>query len=395
MAPLKPTTSIQASSRGFTLIEVMVAIMVTGILFTGFFSIIRTAINMQLMVREFSDAERMGPAILSQISEDLRNAYFYNLENNDCFEGKKIERGNDSRMDQIHFLTTRTSLVADEAIPSNADLDIGRGSPLSEVSYMLRESKNGYFELCRREQPFIDEHPFKGGYFRLICDRILSFKVQYTGWDFGESDDSPFGDNDRGRDNTDTPSSGSAGSAGSNGSNGAIAGANGKGNGNGNEENENGDNEDENGELVWEDDWSARDRGSMPVAVKIELVLSPDVDPAVMRRMTHDGRDGELEKSYLHIILLPQYREDPESTRATSSWQGNVAEPQAGTTGVAGGLNGRGARGGGANGQRGARGDQNGRGNGNRGNTGTNILGGSRGNNGGNNRLADILRGGG
>ena len=390
-----------SQAAGFTLIEVMVAIMVTGVLFTGFFSIIRTAMNTQLMVREFSDAERMGPAILGQVSEDLRNAYFYNLEENNCFEGKKVERGNDSRMDQIHFLTTRTSLVPDEAIPSNADVEIGRGSPVSEVSYILREGEGGYFELCRREQPFVDDSPFKGGYFRLICDRILSFKVQYTGWDFGEGEDSPFAENSNRDNNDDTANNGN-----NNNDN-----ANNNGN---NEDNQDSDDEDEDsGELVWEDDWSARDRGAMPVAVKIEMVLAPDIDPAVMRRMSAEGRDGELEKSYLHIVLLPQFREDPESTRATSNWSGNVAEPQQVTSGVAGGLNGRGATGGGrgggrggARGGRGGRGDAgNGRGrnNGNGGNRGggnrgggnnVNILGGNN-RGGGGNRLAEILRGGG
>ena len=89
--------------------------------------------------------------------------------------------------------TARSSLVMDPDI--SEDNDLMHPSPITEVSYMLREGQDGYYELCRRESPFVDDEPFKGGYFRLICDRVLSFKVQYTGWDFGATDEnSPFGE---------------------------------------------------------------------------------------------------------------------------------------------------------------------------------------------------------
>ncbi|MEZ6194339.1 MAG: type II secretion system protein [Planctomycetota bacterium] len=364
-------TTMRAKPNGFTLIEITIAILITGLLFLGFFSIIRNGINTQIMVREFSDAERAGPAILSQLSEDLRNAYFYNVESNAFFYGKAVEHGGVARADQIHFLTTRSSLVADPVIDEDSGID--PHSPLTEVSWMLREGEDDFFQLVRREQAFSDDDPFRGGYLRLISDRIVSFKVQYTGWDFGVEEGEggiPGLDPEAGGGEAPRESPFAA----------------------------NGDttSEDEEAtELVWEDDWSSEKKGSLPVAIKVELVISPDLDPEVMRQMQFEGRLGELDRSYVQIILLPQFREDPETMRRTYAWTGSVAEPQLTVGGgQAGGVPGA------AGGARGGRGDA--RGGGNRGSGGTNnLFGGNRGGrNGGNsgnggNRLTEILRGGG
>ena len=314
---------------GLTLIELMIAIVITAMVFIGIFAVIRAGVNTQMFVREMSDAGRQGPAILAQVSEDLRNAYFYNVAGNACFVGRSVEIDGDTRADQIHFLTTRSSLVHDPAI--TGDEGYGYSAPISEVSYMLKEGPDGFYELHRREQPFCDDEPFQGGYFRMITDRIVSFKVQYTGWDLGTGDDGEFG-SVRDREEGTQPG-------------GAPPGANPLGGATGGEEVEG--ETDENAEdatLLWEDEWSSADKGALPVAVKIELVISPDVDPEVMKRMRRDGRLADLDRSYIHIVLLPQFREDINAMRETYAWDGTVAEPARNETGAAG-ARGRGARG--------------------------------------------------
>ena len=88
--------------------------------------------------------------------------------------------------------------------------------------------------------------------------------------------------------------------------------------------------------LVWEDEWISKTKGCLPSAVKIELLIAPDVDPDVMRRMQVNKRLTQLEKSYIHIALLPQFREGLPTIRETANWDGTIREPQNTGPGAAG-----------------------------------------------------------
>ncbi|MCB9832440.1 MAG: prepilin-type N-terminal cleavage/methylation domain-containing protein [Planctomycetes bacterium] len=322
--------------QGFTLIELMIAIAVASLFFLGVFGIIRAGINTQIFVREMSDAGRQGPAILQQIADDLENCYFYNLLENDAFIGKNINNG-DYRADRIHFLTTRPSLLSDSRIEVPDDDLIGQPAPITEVSWLLKPNENDerFWELHRREQPGVDDEINRGGYYRMVSDRIISFKVQYTGWDLtGGGLASTFG-----------AAGGENGNAATGGETAGTAGES------GNAEDE------EDATLTWEDEWDSVERGGLPVAVRIEMVISPDMDPQVMERLRKTGRDDELDHHYVQIILLPQFREDVNAMKTTYAWDGTVAEPFS-TGGAAGGA-GRGSRGRGSDGGTDGRGGNN------------------------------------
>ena len=320
---------------GFTLIELMIAVVITGLAFVGIFSLIHVGVDSQIFVREMSDAEQVGPSILSQMADDLRNAYYYNISENDCFDGVQVEAGG-GRTDQIHFVTTRNSLLADPDLTPEGGDEVF--SPLAEVSYICKKTGGAeFFELHRREQNFVDKDPYKGGYFRMISDRIRSIKIQYAGWDLGgdeeEENASPLarararrgnnpesnqprndGTDDRRQEGNQNPA----------GTDPAAEG------------------EEEAATLVWEDSWNAKAKGALPVAVKIELVVSPDVDPQVMRRMARTNTIDFLDKSYVQVILLPQFRETAEMMGATYAWDGSFREPA--PPGRAGGARGAGGR---------------------------------------------------
>ena len=341
-----PTDGMISNTRtrqaGLTLIELIIAIMVTGLAFTGLFAAMQTGVNMQVYVREMSDAERIGPAVLSQISEDLRNVYYYNVEENAFFEGRGGEVGG-GRIDQMHFLTARSSLVADPAIDGEETR-----APVTEVGWLCKPAEEeGFLELHRREDPFSGEGDLtSGGYYRLVSDRVLLFKVQYTGWDFGTEDES----NSTNDSNTGTGNEAANANAGQDGEgdNSAAAALIGE--------------DDEDAALVWEDDWSSMAKMSGPVAVKIELVVAPDVDPEVYKRLVAQGREDEIEKSYVHVVTMPQFREEDFLVNETSNWDGTVRES---AFQQAGGIGNRGANG--QNGQGGGNNrDRNGGGNNNR-----------------------------
>jgi prepilin-type N-terminal cleavage/methylation domain-containing protein len=312
--------------QGFTLIELLIAVIITGLAFVGIFALVHLGVDAQVYAREMSDAEQVGPAILAQIAADLQNAYYYNVAENDCFDGRMIDSGGGKRTDQMHFITTRHSLLADSELSSAENGNVF--SPLTEVSYVCKEGEGEFFELHRREQNFVDDEPFKGGYYRMVSDRLLSLKIEYTGYDLGTTDpnsglpgnlttgDAAAGDLTAEGEKTTDPAK-SLGRE---------------------------DREGEEGEtttLEWEKDWVAKVKGSLPVAVKIEMVISPDIDPNVMKRLTHvKNGQARLDKSYVTIILLPQYRENAELMRATYSWDGSIKEPSTGP-----GARGRGGRG--------------------------------------------------
>ncbi|HGY91082.1 MAG TPA: prepilin-type N-terminal cleavage/methylation domain-containing protein [Planctomycetes bacterium] len=345
-------------TSGFTLIELMIAITISAMVFLGIFGVIRSGINTQMFVREMSDAGRQGPAILQQITADLHNAAFYNFKDNLFFVGKPLEVGGDNRADQLHFITHRGSLVADPAISDQEDVL----APIAEVSWMLRKGREGFLELVRREQPYVDDHPFSGGYLRLISDRVISFRVQYTGWNLGYGEDEE-----------------------------ENASTNGEGNGEDSEEDDT---------LVWEDEWDSSKKGCLPSAIKIELVISPDVDPDVMKRMRRDNRIANLDRSYFDIVLLPQFREDVITVRETADWDGDHPIPtNQGTVGAnaaRGRGRGNGPQSGTAGGARGQGTGNQGRGNQPGNNAGANFLNQLRGSgrNTGSNPFLNQLQGG-
>lgn len=354
-----------AREFGFTLLELMVAIAVAAMVFLSVFAIIRAGVNTQMFVREMSDAGRQGPAVLQQIADDLENAYFYNVFENDMFIGKNVENG-DYRADRLHFITTRPSLLADANIETPDNDLIGQPALISEVSWLLKpnEQDDRFWELHRREQPGVDDEITRGGYYRMITDRIISFKLQYTGWDLtGSSLSDSFGPSGEDGENP----SGERGTRES-ASNRETTAAE----------------ETEDATLLWEDEWDALERGGLPVAVKIEMIISPDIDPQVMDRMIRDGREDELDNHYVHIVLLPQFREDLQNMKSTYAWDGTVAEPfQAGGAAGAGGRSTRG----GARGEGDAR---EGGGRGGRNQPGANQPGGNT-----NSPFLDAIRGGG
>lgn len=300
----------ESQQSGFTLVEIMLALVIAAMVFTAIFGLVQVGVNVQIDVREITDSEQVGPAILAQLSEDLRNAYYYNIAENDFLHGRPVEADGEARTDQIHFLTTRTSLLADTRIISEDGQDYS--SPLTEVSYVCKQSPDGYYELHRREQHFCDEEPFRGGYYRMITDRLISFRIQYYGYNFGADEDAEETSNAESENESAT--------------------------------------EDEADEpfvegLLWEDEWASTLKGSLPIAVKIELIVAPDIDPDVRRRMERSGRTDALEKSYSHIVLMPQFREDRDLIEQTYAWDGTVSEPTASGGGVAGGGAGRGGAG--------------------------------------------------
>ena len=164
------------ANRGFTLIEVTVAVAILGVV------VVLTLQNMSNTVRgrdqviEGLRKPKVANALLSPLVKDLRYLWFGGLTGNAGFLGRHQQIGQDA--DRIDFITARTA----RSVPLDAD-NRNEDAPqavLSEVGYAFRKRDDGkYLELWRREDPYVDDDPTSGGEYTLIYDRVRSFKLTY------------------------------------------------------------------------------------------------------------------------------------------------------------------------------------------------------------------------
>jgi prepilin-type N-terminal cleavage/methylation domain-containing protein len=169
-----------AASRGFTLIEVLVAMLLTALVMTSVMGVLHDAINSRDHIHNISQIQRTGPMILDMIEADLRAIAPFDVAGRKVFLGKKNSiRGADA--DTMDFVVQRPASV--DTIFSDGVLKSDRAltPPLCEVGYHLRQNKREpvFMELCRREDPLVDDDPYKGGTYTKIYDKITNFKITY------------------------------------------------------------------------------------------------------------------------------------------------------------------------------------------------------------------------
>ena len=171
------TMTRRRMTRGFTLLDVLVALTVLGFLVVFVYQVLLNSARGQDMVRDGLRSPKIQNAILGQIFKDFRYLYWDGFVGDTGFIGKNLmEGGMDA--DSINFVTARPSRTAqleEDALRDPVP------SPITEVGYALRrnEENNDYLELYRREDWFVDDNPVKGGKYTLIYDRITKFDLLY------------------------------------------------------------------------------------------------------------------------------------------------------------------------------------------------------------------------
>ena len=163
--------------RGFTLLEVMVAITVLTVVVSFVYQVLQNSVRGQDMVREGLRTPKVQNAILGQIFKDFRYLYWDGFTGDTGFIGESgMVGGKDA--DHVDFVTSRPSRMA-QLDEENVQDPVP--SPLTEVGYALRMSdeNSDYLELYRREDWFVDDNPVRGGKYTLIYDKITKFDLLY------------------------------------------------------------------------------------------------------------------------------------------------------------------------------------------------------------------------
>lgn len=167
-----------AHERGLTLIEVLTALAIVGVVLVASMATIRYTIVARNQVDNWAVSERTGPMILDLITEDLQQAHYYNIDPDSLFKGQTKVLGS-LHADSLDFITSRDAEAksygpADrKLLPSHVDY--------LEVGYRCRRSlQNSHLlEMWRRQDLGIDSEPFQGGDFELLADNVVAFDITY------------------------------------------------------------------------------------------------------------------------------------------------------------------------------------------------------------------------
>jgi type II secretion system protein J len=158
------------TTRGFTLIEVILAMLIMAMIGTLTFGAMSATFKTQATVAERSVLQEIGTAAVAKLRDDLSQAFVVESPKQLTFL-----RGEDnSDQDKLSF----TTLSHLRPAPNS------RESDQAEVSYELESdsSQMGLYRLRRAERPYLDGQNQKidSSAYVVIADRVVSLNLEYS-----------------------------------------------------------------------------------------------------------------------------------------------------------------------------------------------------------------------
>ncbi|MBI5850450.1 MAG: prepilin-type N-terminal cleavage/methylation domain-containing protein [Planctomycetes bacterium] len=160
---------------GFTLIEVMIAVLISSMVMVAVSASFLGTMNAHYEIDTANSAQSDGQRVLDTIERDLRALWTYNLKRNHVLLGRNRDiSGFDA--DWLDFVCATDSIGGVVDVENRVS-----HSGICEVGYWLRDNPAlpGLLELCRREDPLVDDDITTGGTFQRVCDRVKSFNLTY------------------------------------------------------------------------------------------------------------------------------------------------------------------------------------------------------------------------
>jgi type II secretion system protein J len=168
--------SDSSAASGFTLVEVMLAVLILSILMSLAYGIVLSTVKANERIEDISQSSEIGPAILSIVRRDLESAFVSDPRAEE-FVAVDRKAGNGDR-DRVDFIAATMS-YGDEREGGEAPLF----HSVNEVGYQLVDSReeSGVGVLYRREDLFVDREPLRGGRLSELHARVQSFNLSF--WD--------------------------------------------------------------------------------------------------------------------------------------------------------------------------------------------------------------------
>lgn len=158
---------------GFTLVELMVAVLILALIMTAVCGVVSSTIQAQERIEEVTGGSEVGSAILAQIRQDLEGAFLPSVDE-EYFVAVDARGGQGDR-DRIDFVTSTISYGAER----EGDAPIFHS--VNEVGYQVGENRRepGMGVLYRREDLFVDREPLRGGRLLELYDRVAHFNLEF------------------------------------------------------------------------------------------------------------------------------------------------------------------------------------------------------------------------
>jgi prepilin-type N-terminal cleavage/methylation domain-containing protein len=144
-----PVRLSASARRGFTLIEIMVALVIFSVLMTSLFASFRTGMQAYSMSAEHADQQQLGRFAINQVADDLHNIY-YKPESQYNVARRQQEAMLDEQNANLRSASGRTDVI-DENLP-----DLG---PPVDLSFTGQDSGEIDQLSLVRSLPFSIENP--------------------------------------------------------------------------------------------------------------------------------------------------------------------------------------------------------------------------------------------
>jgi prepilin-type N-terminal cleavage/methylation domain-containing protein len=154
---------------GFTLIEILIAILILGIVMATVIGTFTGIIFNSRHAEKRAELNQTGRALLDLISADIRGIYGKKIEAEGPFFLGTVETVEDLSVSKVDFITTNTLSIG-----------LKRQLFLSEVGYHVKKNQEGdLYSLWRRAQS-LPESPYEeGGRAVPVCRIVENFKLEF------------------------------------------------------------------------------------------------------------------------------------------------------------------------------------------------------------------------
>lgn len=171
------------SERGFTMVEMLVAIMLLSLLTASGFAVLSAGTRAAAKTKRYNNMLNYGQAALTTMASDIRTAVVRNK-----FALASLDReyeGHDA--DTIDFIAAKSPKLPPEEDAEDAAPPVGR----CEVGYYIENDADTEVEwLVRREDGSLDDDPLEGGSITLAGPQVTDLNLEFydgiewqDGWD--------------------------------------------------------------------------------------------------------------------------------------------------------------------------------------------------------------------